>query len=164
MGNKSSTSTSTSNSSNSKVTNKTEDMITISGFGGYGDTTDRFALNIKSEIASSGMTPFTITGTYTVKIRPEFSLDKTDKTVVEVGTLKTTEDQTIKIGTKTYTFKAGTYNISKTQDGKHTLINDSENPLKNLIVPAVSMGGRRKRQTKGRKAKKHSRRRRSIRA
>jgi len=161
MGNKSSTST--SNSSNSKVTNKTEDMITISGFGGYGDNTDRFALNIKSELAKSDSLP-TITGTYTVTKTPEFSLDKTDKTVVEVGTLKTTEDQTIKIGTKTYTFKAGTYNISKTQDGKHTLINDSENPLKNLIVPAVSMGGRRKRQTKGRKAKKHSRRRRSIRA
>lgn len=138
-------------------------MITISGFGGYGDNTDRFALNIKSELAKSDSLP-TITGTYTVTKTPEFSLDKTDKTVVEVGTLKTTEDQTIKIGTKTYTFKAGTYNISKTQDGKHTLINDSENPLKNLIVPAVSMGGRRKRQTKGRKAKKHSRRRRSIRA
>jgi hypothetical protein len=162
MGNKSSTST--SNSSNSKVTNKTEDMITISGFGGYGDNTDRFALNIKSELAKSDSLP-TITGTYTVVTKtPQSSLDKTDKTVVEVGTLKTTEDQTIKIGTKTYTFKAGTYNISKTQDGKHTLINDSENPLKNLIVPAVSMGGRRKRQTKGRKAKKHSRRRRSIRA
>jgi hypothetical protein len=164
MGNKSSTSTSTSNSSNSKVTNKTEDMITISGFGGYGDNTDRFALNIKSELAKSDSLP-TITGTYTVVTKtPQSSLNITDKTVVEVATLTTTEDQTIKIGTKTYTFKAGTYNISKTQDGKHTLINDSENPLKNLIVPAVSMGGRRKRQTKGRKAKKHSRRRRSIRA
>ena len=139
-------------------------MITISGFGGYGDNTDRFALNIKSELAKSDSLP-TITGTYTVVTKtPQSSLNITDKTVVEVATLTTTEDQTIKIGTKTYTFKAGTYNISKTQDGKHTLINDSENPLKNLIVPAVSMGGRRKRQTKGRKAKKHSRRRRSIRA
>ena len=143
----------------------TPEPITISGFGGYGNSTDTFVSNIKHEFPNSDMPPFTITGIRNVKIIPESSLDTTVKTVVEVGTLKTTKPQDITIGTKSYTFLPGTYYIKKTQGNKYyTLMNDSNNPLKNLIVPVVSMGGRRKRQTKGRKAKKHSRRRRSIRA
>jgi hypothetical protein len=142
----------------------TPEPITISGFGGYGNSTDTFVSNIKHEFPNSDMPPFTITGIRNVKIIPESSLNTTVKTVVEVGTLKTTEDQTIIIGTTTYTFKKGTYYINKTEGNDYyTLMNVSKNFLKNLIV-SVSMGGRRKRQTKGRKAKKHSRRRRSIRA
>jgi len=127
----------------------TPESYTISGFGGK-----------YNEKLPDNLTPFSLTGTYI--INKEITA-KAKQYMNEVATLETTKPQVITIGTRTYKFLPGTYYINKTLDDKYTLINDSKNPLKNLIKP-VSMGGRRKRQTKGRKAKKHSRRRRSIRA
>lgn len=118
----------------------------ISGFGGK-----------YNEKLPDNLTPFSLTGTYIV------NQEMTKKYMKEVATLETTKPQIITIGTRTYKFLPGTYYINKNKHGKYILMNDSEDSLSTLIVP-VSMGGRRKRQTKGRKAKKHSRRRRSIRA
>jgi hypothetical protein len=155
MGNKSST----SNPSSSEGTIIT---IEIAGFGG--DTT--LPANIVGELPK-------LTGKYVIsqgKIDrsripiPEIRNNPTPLSLVEVATLTTTEPQEIIINDKKYTVTPHSYSISQRKDGKYKLSSDSKDlPLSTLIVP-VSMGVRRKRQTKGRKAKKHSRRRRSIRA
>jgi len=132
-----------------------ETTIRIDGFGGL-------SIGFPDKLTP----PLNIVGTYIDnpnKVKLPNNSSPTDKTIVEVATLTTTTQQEITIESKKYTFGVGTYYINKTYDGNYILMNDPEDSLSKLIVP-VKTGGRRKRQTKGRKAKKHSRRRRSVRA
>ena len=131
----------------------------ISGFGGLG-----FVMYKKD--GTMILFPESISGDLP-KLSGDYYITNKNYYGHERGDLYVGGPQILNIEGTLLTFSPGKYDIVTYMNGKykgkHKLINDFENSLSTLIKP-LSTGGKRKRQTKGRKAKKHSRRRRSVRA